>query len=241
MASVARTRFLTFLWVSLLLRVDAWANPEHVRSATSQVGRSTANSQSAPSFRRKRVRSATGALFTKPHRKELESWGMDPTAFRNLWCEPSRTERGTPEKIQTCWSDVVMDRDGKPIEMDFATAEKFCASQNGRLPSGWTPEENASHEGMNSDFVRLRELLGAKRGQPSGYFPHLLPHLKKQKKQNRTIEWMFWASSSPADNLKAKHFFIAENGFIGSERSVERTAEQKAATFQVRCIFTRSE
>lgn len=134
-----------------------------------------------------------------------------------------------------------MDRDGKPIEMDFATAEKFCASQNGRLPSGWTPEENAAHEGINSDFVRLRELLGAKRGQPLGYFPHLLPHLKKQQKQNRTLEWMFWASSSPADNPKARHFFIAENGFIGSERTVEGTAEQKAATFQVRCIFTRSE
>lgn len=123
-----------------------------------------------------------GVFLSKNAHAECEKDKQVFTTTGSIFtCDTSRDELNEAwrDSHSVIWGDIVKKTDGTVHEMSSYDAADYCASIGARLPS-------------DSDFVRLREYMGA-RGEPGhpsrGYSPQILPNLSGYR---------FW-SSSPRD------------------------------------------
>lgn len=113
------------------------------------------------------------------------------------------------------WGDIVKKADGTPYFMNHKNATAYCKSIGAELPSGWESSQNKSNGGQNSDFVRLREYMGATSRSNEGYAPQVLPNLTHVQ-DGETRNRYFWSSSVHPDYSNYAYVFNGRYGYIGT-------------------------
>lgn len=174
----------------------------------------------------------SGSRFTRVSSNELQELRVDATKFGQAWREPD-TKDGKKGLI---WSDIARDEKGEFLRLNHADAEAYCRSIGAALPTGWSVNENVAHGDQNSDFVRLREHMGAELGSARGYAPQVLPNLPFSKEKDGRLAFasLFWSSSVDPDNQKNQIGFHDLSGqLVSADRS---TAEHSL----VRCVVSAS-
>jgi len=130
------------------------------------------------------------------------------------------------------WGDIVKKADGTPHFMNHKDATAYCKSIGAELPSGWQSSQNKSNGGQNSDFVRLREYMGATSGSYDGYTPRVVPNLTHVQ-GGETGSRYFWSSSVLPDDSNYAYVF---DGRYGAFDDGNRVYD---AGYSVRCVARR--
>lgn len=85
--------------------------------------------------------------------------------------------RAWRDESDTVWSARVKGKREAPWFATHGEAKAHCKRLEGKLPSGWEPNDNDTHGGKDSDFVRLRRYMGAAESTAAGYQARVMSSL----------------------------------------------------------------
>lgn len=105
-----------------------------------------------------------------------------------------RPELGNAWKDESgvIWGDMIVDQDGKALELSQQGAAAYCNKIGGHLPT-------------QAQYLKLTEYLGAK--SVDGYNPEVLPNL---------IENIFWTSSVLPESTLSARIILGSTGRFGN-------------------------
>jgi len=176
-----------------------------------------------PAVAEQRTKKTTnGAEFKRVSEEQLKAAGIkDTKKFGEAWEEPEFLPNGKRNKNRKIWGDVARDKDGSPMWMNHAQAEKYCEDLGATLPSGYVEKLNIDNVDEDSDFVRLRKFMGAKSkedwGAAEGYKPQILPSLETYEKGGREFSYLFWSGSMTPHFEDSRFYFRGRDGYVSTE------------------------
>ncbi|MBY0371159.1 hypothetical protein K2X33_10765 [bacterium] len=173
-----------------------------------------------------------GTKFTQPTSEDLTALGItDLIKFGEAWEDPTGV----------IWGDVARGKDGFPKTMSHAAASAYCAGIGARLPTGYVDSQNGKGKNpkTDSDFVRLRKYMGAKRGtefrkpEAKDYNPEILPNL--------AVEYRYWGADQPSDTYNGQPWDSEVRSiFNGSNGRIMPYDTERDDFVMVRCVKSRN-